>query len=743
MTLIFCFLFILLSTTISTAQTKNQQPNFNFDFETIEKEMPKGWTFMENSNYALSVDTENSKKGNYAATIEYKKGSGDIGAWSFVIPNSYPGKKITLTGYIKTENVTEGFAGLWLRIDPQIAFDNMRSKGIKGTTDWTKYSITLDMAPKETKQIVLGGLLVGKGKVWIDDLEVTIDGKKIDELKPLPKKEYPAEKDKAFDDGSKITSISTDKNNLENLKQLGLIWGFLKYYHPKIAKGEFNWDYELFRILPQITAAKSIKKRDQILVKWINGLGKIEDKKAKKTQGIEEVKFQPDLEWIKTAGFSTKLSDVLLKIKEVEKEKEHYYIGKEKFVGNPVFKHERSYFSNKYPDAGLRLLSLYRYWNMIQYYFPYKNLIEEDWKDVLAEFIPKVLEAKDEKEYTLTMLEVIARIHDTHANIWGRNSVINEYKGINYAAVELRFVENQAVVTDFYDEEKGKKTGLEIGDVVTSINNESIESIIKTALKRTPASNYATQLRDIAAGLLRTNAASIDVAFKRGGEKETQKVTLEAYGLNDINIYKKYQVQDTCFRMLDNNIAYLNNGSLKSNYLPSLWDEIKSTKGLIIDIRNYPSDFPIYTLSGYLMENEIPFVKFTTGSIETPGLFAVRGEPLKAGKKNKTSYKGKIVILVNELSQSSAEFHTMAYQAHPNATVIGSTTAAADGNVSPIILPGGISTMISGIGVYYPDGTETQRIGVALDMEVKPTIKGIREGRDELMEKAIAIINQE
>lgn len=100
-----------------------------------------------------------------------------------------------------------------------------------------------------------------------------------------------------------------------------------------------------------------------------------------------------------------------------------------------------------------------------------------------------------------------------------------------------------------------------------------------------------------------------------------------------------------------------------------------------------------------------------------------------------------MVILINEITQSSAEFHTMAYRVNPNATVIGSTTAGADGNVSRFYLPGGISTMISGIGVYYPDGKETQRIGIIPDIEVKPTLQGIKKGKDELIDKAIKIIN--
>jgi C-terminal processing protease CtpA/Prc len=82
----------------------------------------------------------------------------------------------------------------------------------------------------------------------------------------------------------------------------------------------------------------------------------------------------------------------------------------------------------------------------------------------------------------------------------------------------------------------------------------------------------------------------------------------------------------------------------------------------------------------------------------------------------------------------------MALRTTPGAVVVGSTTAGADGNVSAFFLPGGITSMFSGIGVYYPDGKPTQRIGIVPDVEVKPTIKGIKEGRDELMEKAIEII---
>lgn len=732
---ILIFLVLLLSVT-TYCQPKATSSKLNFDFEIVENGNPVGWDKFGSSNYILAVDSTIVKRGKYAASIEFKEGSPEFKAWAFTIPDNFDGKKITLAGYIKTENVTDGYAGLWMRIDPSIAFDNMSNNGVKGTTDWKKYEITLDLNPEKTKQIVIGGLLVGKGKMWIDDFNVTIDGKDINELKPLERKSFPAEKDKEFDKGSGITVISFDKNQIENLKTLGLIWGFLKYYHPTVAQGKYNWDYELFRILPKILNSENKKNRDEILVSWINNLGQFSEGNEI-TAKPSEIKLKPDLDWINNSAFSEELTTLLSKVKNAKRPKEHYYIGLQPGVGNPDFKNESAYSSMKYPDAGFRLLTLFRYWNIIQYYFPYKNLIEEDWKNVLGEFIPKVYSAKNETEYTLTVLELIGRVHDTHANIWGSNEILNNYFGLNYAPVELTFIENKPVVTGYYDQKLGKETGLEMGDIITVINNKRIEEIIKEKLKYYPASNYSTKLRDIARNLLRTNDSIINIEFIRNNKTENK--SLKTFSTKKVNIYSRYLVADTCFKLISNDIAYINNGSLKIQYLPGIWKALENTKGLIIDIRNYPSDFPIYDLSGYLMPGSTPFVKFTNGNIENPGLFTFT-DSLIAGRKNKDYYKGKVVILINEISQSSAEFHTMAYRVNPNATVIGSTTAGADGNVSPFNLPGGISTMISGIGVYYPNGKETQRIGIVPDIEVKPTVQGIRERRDELMEKAMEVI---
>ena len=720
----------------TSCQSTNKHEKYNLSFEKVVNNQPLNWQTFGSTDYLFSVDSTVSQDGKNSALIQYNGASPEYKACSYTIPEKFAGEKIKLTGYLKTENVSGGWAGLWMRIDPGVSFDNMQQNGVKGTTGWKKYEITLDLKPEIAQQIVVGALLVGKGKVWVDNLEITIDGKTLSNADL--KKMLPADTDHEFDKGSKIDTIVLNEKKINDLETLGLVWGFLKYYHPNIAKGDYNWDYELFRMLPKYLKGKDNKERDAVLSDWIESLGKFEPGDTKEIKE-DNVSIEPDINWIEHSDFSDKLKDELVKVQNAKRTSDNYYIGLQPGVGNPDFKHENTYADMKYPDAGFRLLSLFSYWNKIQYYYPYKNLIKEDWKDVLKEFIPIFINASNETEYTLATLQLIASIHDTHANIWNNDEALNKFRGIYYSAVELTFVENKPVVTGYYNDQTGKASGLIPGDEIVTINHKPVEEIIKGQLKYTPASNYPTQLREISTNLLRSNDSAINIEYKRNNK--IISLNLKTYPADELNLYKRYGSTDTCFKIIDKDIAYLYPGTFKNAYLANITNPLKNTKGLIIDMRCYPKEFMVFTFGKYLMPKSTPFVKFSIGSITTPGLFEI-GDPINVGEENQGFYTGKVVILVNETTQSQAEYTTMAFRADPNVTVIGSTTAGADGNVSPFYLVGGIRTMISGIGVFYPDGRGTQRVGIVPDEIVKPTIEGIKNGKDEVLERAIEIINK-
>lgn len=102
--------------------------------------LPSGWSGQFNGaqkGYPVKVDSVVKQQGRYSLSIEKATGDGGFGVSNMYIKPAFSGARIRLTGYLKTENITEGFAGLWMRVDGPngaLAFDNMQSRGVTGTT---------------------------------------------------------------------------------------------------------------------------------------------------------------------------------------------------------------------------------------------------------------------------------------------------------------------------------------------------------------------------------------------------------------------------------------------------------------------------------------------------------------------------------------------------------------------------------------------------------------------------------
>jgi hypothetical protein len=247
-------------------------------------------------------------------------------------------------------------------------------------------------------------------------------------------------------------------------------------------------------------------------------------------------------------------------------------------------------------------------------------------------------------------------------------------------------------------------------------------------------SNQAARLRDIARSMTNGPCGPVTVGLRRGADSLTVKTQrLPAAGMAAIAL--THDLPGDTFRLLSDQVAYLKLSSVKVADVNHYFQLAANTRGLIIDIRNYPSDFVPYALGSHLVGQPTSFGKFTVGDLSNPGAFHW-GSPLMI-TPDEPHYSGKVVILVDEVSQSQSEFTAMALRSSPHAMVLGSTTAGADGNLSTIPLPGGFSSAISGIGVFYPDGKPTQQIGIVPDKTVLPTAEGIRDGRDEVLEEAV------
>src|SRR5690606_5875770 len=276
--------------------------------------------------------------------------------------------------------------------------------------------------------------------------------------------------------------------------------------------------------------------------------------------------------WIDKSDLSKALKASLNHIYANRNQGAHYYVGYQP-AGNPDFKNEAAYDDMPYPDEGFRLLSLYRYWNMIEYFFPYKHLTDRKWETVLKEYIPEFINAPDELAYELAALQIIGEVNDTHANLWGGANKLFELRGSNYAAFRGEFVEDQFVVVDYYNPEHAPSSKLKIGDIITHINGKSVEFIVDSLKPYYPASNRPTMLRDIAMDLLRSPGKSLRVRYL--SEQQTQEHEVPLFDRGKLSMYQLYKADKNAksYKLLDGNIGYITFANIKNEDI----DEFKKS----------------------------------------------------------------------------------------------------------------------------------------------------------------------
>ena len=709
---------------------------FNLGFERLNANgYPIGWHL----NGSIKIDSLFFTEGKYSLQLYKKLGASGFVSCSNTINAPITGRLLKLKGDIRSENIKNGFAGLWIRIEDKngdiLSFENMQGNGIVDSHDWNKYSIEVPFDAKASK-VYFGVLLAGSGSAWVDNLQLFIDDTPIQNVALKRTDFLPA------DEGSGINTIHLSKQQIRFLTDLAMVWGFLKYHYPTVIEGRYDWDNELFKAIRKTASETSAIDFNKAIETWIDSLPPIKDCESKTDVSKLDIKILPTYGYIFNHHFPTSLENKFAAILDVCKGcyTDQYYVGIAPQIGNPFFKNENGFINIYNPDAGIRLLSLFRYWNMIQYFCPNRQLLG-NWNAVLSEFIPKFIAASNRQEYILTCLELTTRINDGHAFTSDRVGTLDSIKGLQITPFQAKFIENKLVVTGFYDDSEKGKDNFKLGDIIEAIDSISIDSLVRKYIKYTSGSNQESQLASLASVtgfLLRSNKKSIKVKVKdEKGLREVLTETIPLASANTIIDYRNIHVSKG-FERINNNIGYIYPALLKDKDIDSIRILFNDAKGIIFDFRCYPSTFMPFIYGSWLKPNRSDFAKFTLPSILLPG--AILNGNVASNGGQQATYSGKVVLIVNSSTFSQAEYTVMALSTIPKAVVLGSISAGADGDVSAVLLPGGLRTAISGLGVYYPDGTEAQKAGVKIDMLCSSTIKGIKEGRDELMEKAIYLI---
>lgn len=693
----------------------------------------KGWH--TNPPGTVTADDEVAHTGRWSARLQRdEKSAGTFSVMTRILPVDFAAGTVELKAFLRLKDVS-GFVGLWLRQDADgelLSIENMQSQQAKGTRDWAEYHIALPLNSRAQK-LYFGVLMEGPGTLWADDLQLLVDGQPIANARATPR-QTALPGDHEFDAGSRVNITALTPVQVENLATLARVWGFLKYHHPALAAGQRHWDYELFRIMPTVLAASNRAQANTAMVAWIDKLGPVAHCRECAKPAMGELSIKPNIEWIRDREtLGAELSERLQRAYE-NRTGSQFFVSKATGAGNPLFAHEPSYTTVKFPDAGYQMLALFRWWNIVQYWAPDRDAAGQFWPAVLQEFIPKIALAQDKDAYQLVLFELIAKLNDTHANLWSSLQVRPPLGGC-WLPAQVRWVENKAVIWRVTAPGDAENAGLKPGDVIEKMDGAAVTELFEKWVPYYADSNEAARTRDLTAFMTRGSCGPAALDVTRAGKAvhvEAARVQVKGY------TPQWHDQPGETFRLLSKNVAYVKLSTIKAEDVPRYFKKAMGTKGMVIDIRNYPSAFMPFAMGSMLAVKPTKFVAFTRADLANPGTFRFDEEPvIEPGGQH---YGGKVVVLLDEVSQSLAEYTAVALRAMPNTIVVGSTTAGADGDVSDIPLPGGLHTMVSGLGVFYPDHRPTQRVGIVPDVAVTPTITGITAGRDEVLERAVELI---
>lgn len=529
--------------------------------------------------------------------------------------------------------------------------------------------------------------------------------------------------------------------HIGSLQKLCRVWGYVKYTHPAFLFGQKDWDTELLALIPDIRAAQSQTKANDILYHWFNSLGPIDysstfiDKAW--TDAPEQSKLMlADVSWISDQNdLGEQLSAALSRLKEVPVTNRAKAAVQFDGVGGCVFTNEKTYAHIDYSDVSYRLLGLFRLWNALEYYYPYRDILDRDWRMPLRELIPAMLNGDSEASYDRMLAMLLAELHDAHAATSSLDALLLVETGSYAAPVHIAKADGVLVV-ERVAEEGGDGCPLMPGDVLLRLNGVTMDAVIDRLKQIVSLPDNDKLLNQLGVWLLRSPQREMEITVRRNNTEQSFVVKGVYEGF-----FSSWSPAEGSHRLLDNNIGLINPSGLAKGELAQLMEKFSDTRGLIVDLRQYPKSYPGQrldsALADYLLDTPTPFVMWSYPSKTVPGAFLLRTPERSGGGLSSYRYPAPVVLLMNEQTQSHAEYCVMALRTGRNVVVMGENSIGADGNVAYLPLPDGDLASFTGLGIYTPDGGQTQRVGLSPDIDAHRTILGVREGRDELMEAAI------
>jgi C-terminal processing protease CtpA/Prc len=753
---------LLALTSLACVASAAQQGPANLDLERGELgKVPTGWIqpkYSAAAGYKVQLTDDRPKTGKRCALVSRDPKDNGPGVGKLVQSfdaAAYRGKRVRLRAAVRAEVSGAGNqAQLWLLIvrKDQLGFlDDMNDRAIV-QNEWRDYEICGDVA-EDAVSVDVGLMLVGNGRAWLDAVSFEVIGKAWNEpSRPL------------------------QGQALDNLVAFTKLLGYVRYFHPSDEAAATNWEWFAIDGLQAVEQAKNpgelavrLEKLFQPIapslrvfptekapaggaavppkeapaakfVAWYHfGVGMGDPQSIYKSQRVSNLQLLPLL----ADGKSSRLPDpgkplaaalgagvscwLPLSLSTDDKGT----LPRPAAPGAAPGWSRPQGFKPSGNDRTTRLAAVALTWTVLQHFYPYFDAVKTDWPGELRSALTKAATDADERAFLDTLRRLVAGLHDGHAFV-----ALKGAPAVFYPPLRWDWIEDRLVVTRVAAQGAG---GLKPGDVVLKVNGrpaalalDEQEQLISGA---TPQLKRYCALLELAQGA-KDSAITLEVLAESG-----QAQVLCLHRTLDGGSFWDLELQRPKIEEIKPGILYVNLDRIMQKEFDEAVPRLAKAKGLLFDLRGYPQGFsgPIPHLIDKAVTSPLFHIPVTLFPDRQDVAFrSVTWQIAPKGPR----FTAKVAYLTDGRTISQAETYLGIVEHYKLADIVGSATAGTNGNINPFTLPGGYRVWWTGMKVLKHDGSRHHGVGIQPTVPVVPTIAGVLQGRDEVLERALEVVSR-
>lgn len=381
-------------------------------------------------------------------------------------------------------------------------------------------------------------------------------------------------------------------------------------------------------------------------------------------------------------------------------------------------------------ELSLRLGNVINVYNVFQHFYPYFDVVPVNWDNELKTALSRCFNDVSATDHLITLQKFTAPLKDGHI------SVTSDSLRIASPSIAWEWVEGKLVVT----QNRSNNPNIHVGDIVTQIDGIQAEKYFEEINSRISAGTE---------GWLNYRANRMSLQGEKGS---FIKLVINNQPMEIVRNSNPYYMDNVArlnekpYQQLGDSIWYLNISVVEMDTIKKLLPALADCKAIICDARGYPRGN--HEFITHLMQKDdttaswmqIPQIIYPDRE-NIAGYFKTNWIPMMKARKPYLGNK-KIVYIIDGSAISYAESCLGFIEGYKLAILVGQPTAGTNGNVNPFDLSGGGTVAWTGMKVLKHNGSQHHGIGILPNVYVTKTIQGIKEGRDEFLEKAIELAKQ-